>query len=73
MADSFDVDAMIQRFQDRAKAVKNRSMPPVEGPARADFKRQAQLDFMDFGIIGDATGRLEGSRLVLEIDLGGGS
>jgi len=69
MADAFDVDAMIQRFRERAQAVRNRTMPPVEGPARAEFKRQAQIDYMDFAIIADASGRVEDGRLVLEIDL----
>jgi hypothetical protein len=31
--------------------------------------RQAQLDFMDFAMIGDATASLEDGVLVLRIDL----
>ena len=73
MAEGFDVDAMISRFRDRAAAVRTRPMPPVEGPAREDFKRQAQVDFQDFAIIGDAEGELEDGVLVLRVDLTGGS
>jgi hypothetical protein len=69
MADALDVDAMIQRFKDRAHAVRNRPLPPVAGEERTKFVRQAQVDFQDFAIIGDATGTLEDGVLVLRIDL----
>lgn len=69
MADGFDVDAMISRFRDRATAVRDRPMPPVEGPAREEFKRQAQIDFQDFAIIGDAEATLEEGILTLRVDL----
>ena len=55
MAEGLDVDAMIQRFRERAAAVRNRNLPPIGGEERAAFIRQAQLDFQDFAIIGDAT------------------
>lgn len=64
-----DVDAMIARFRDRAVAVRNRSLPPVGGPERQQFLRQAQLDYQDYAIIGDATGALEDGVLVLRVDL----
>lgn len=70
---SLDVDAMVQRFRDRAKAVKQRPLPPVAGEERQQFIAQAQLDFQDFAIIGDATGAVEDGVLVLRIDLGPGS
>ena len=54
MAEELDVDAMIQRFRERAQAVKNRPLPPIAGEERAAFVRQAQLDFQDFAIVGDA-------------------
>lgn len=66
---SLDIDAMIRRFQERAKAVKNRPMPPVEGAERKLFIDRAQTDFMDFAIIGDAVGAVEDGFLVLRIDL----
>ena len=69
---SLDVDAMLERFRERAKAVKQRPLPPVAGEERQHFIAQAQLDFQDFAIIGDATGSIEDGVLVLRVDLTGG-
>ena len=69
MAESLDVEAMLQRFRDRAHAVRNRPLPPVAGEERTRFIEQAQIDFQDFAIIGDATGTIEDGVLVLRIDL----
>lgn len=69
MADSFDIDAMVQRFRERAAAVRNRPLPPVAGEERTHFIEQAQIDFQDFAIIGDATGTVEDGVLVLRVDL----
>jgi hypothetical protein len=69
MGDSLDVDAMIQRFRDRAQAVRNRPLPPVAGEERMRFVRQAEVDFQDFAIIGDAEGAVEDGILVLRVDL----
>jgi limonene-1,2-epoxide hydrolase len=69
MADQFDVDAMIRRFRERAEAVKNRGMPPIEGPERARFVERARLDYMDYAMLGDAEGSLDGGVLTLRIDL----
>lgn len=69
MADEFDIDAMITRFQERAKAVKKRNLPPVAGEERSRFIEQAQLDFQDFAIIGDAKGEIEDGILHLRVDL----
>ena len=69
MADSLDVDAMIQRFQERARAVKDRPLPPIAGEERALFIEQAQRDFMDFAIIGDADASLVDGILTLTVDL----
>ena len=69
MADSLDVDAMITRFRERAKAVKDRPLPPIAGEERALFIKQAELDFMDFAIIGDAEASLDDGILTLRIDL----
>jgi hypothetical protein len=69
MGDSLDVDAMIGRFQARAQAVRSRTLPPVAGDERTKFIRQAEADFQDFGIIGDAIGTIEDGVLVLRIDL----
>ncbi|HEX5365333.1 MAG TPA: hypothetical protein VFW63_01545 [Acidimicrobiales bacterium] len=69
MAESLDVDAMIQRFRDRAQAVRHRTLPPVAGEERARFIRQAELDYQDFAIVGDAQATLEDGVLVLRVDL----
>jgi len=72
VADELDVDAMIQRFRERAEAVRARPMPPVAGEERARFVEQAQVDFRDFAMIGDATWTYEDGVLTLRIDLGAG-
>jgi hypothetical protein len=69
MAEALDIEAMLQRFKDRAVAVKNRNLPPVAGPERTKFIEQAQLDFQDFAIISDATATLEEGILTLRVDL----
>ena len=69
MADALDLDAMLERFRDRAAAVKNRNLPPIGGDERARFIEQAQNDFQDFAIIGDATATLDDGVLTLTIDL----
>jgi len=69
MAEELDVDAMIQRFRDRAAAVRNRNLPPVAGPERTKFVQQAQVDFQDFAMLGDAEGSLDEGILTLRIDL----
>jgi hypothetical protein len=69
MADTLDLDAMLQRFRDRAAAVRRRQLPPVGGDERKKFIDQAQLDFQDFAIIGDAAATVEDGVLVLRIDL----
>ena len=71
MGDSLDVDAMIQRFRDRAQAVRERTLPPVGGEERQRFIRQAELDHLDYAIIGDATWSLDDGVLTLKVDLRG--
>ena len=69
MPDEFDPQAMVARFRDRAAAVRDRGLPPVEGPERRRFMEQAQLDFMDFAMLGDAEASLEDGVLTLVVDL----
>jgi hypothetical protein len=66
---TFDVDGMLARFRERAAAVKRRPLPPVAGEERQQFIAQAQVDYQDFAIIGDAEGSLEDGVLVLRVDL----
>jgi limonene-1,2-epoxide hydrolase len=69
MPEELDVDAMLKRYRDRATAVRNRPLPPIAGEERSAFIRQAQLDFQDFAIIGDAQATMEDGVLVLRVDL----
>jgi hypothetical protein len=69
MADTLDVDAMLQRFRERAAAVKRRPLPPVAGAERQLFLEQAQTDFMDFAIVGDAAWNVDNGVLTLTVDL----
>ncbi|MFM8648995.1 MAG: hypothetical protein ACKODY_04400 [Actinomycetota bacterium] len=64
-----DLDAMLHRFRERALAVKRRPLPPVAGEERQRFIEQAQLDFQDFAIVGDAQAAIEDGVLVLRVDL----
>jgi hypothetical protein len=69
VADEFDAEAMIQRFRERAQAVKSRPLPPVAGPDKKRFLERAQVDYMDFAILGDATATLDDGVLTLRVDL----
>lgn len=71
MADELDVDEMLARFRERAAAVRSRPLPPVAGPERQRFAEQAQLDFQDFAMLGDATWEFVDGVLTLRIDLAG--
>jgi hypothetical protein len=67
--DQLDVDAMLERFRARAAAVEHRPLPPVAGEERMRFIEQAQTDFQDFAIIGDATWTFTDGVLTLSVDL----
>jgi len=68
-ADQLDIDAMLERFRERAAAVKDRPLPPVAGAERQRFVEQAELDFQDYAIVGDASWTFEEGILRLEVDL----
>ena len=67
--ENFDPQEMVDRFRERAAAVKQRNLPPVGGDERAMFISQAQTDFQDFAMIGDASVELVDGVLNLRIDL----
>jgi len=69
MADEFDVGAMVNRFRERAAAVRSRGVPPLEGDDRRRFLQRMQLDYQDYAMLGDASGTIEDGFLVLRIDL----
>ena len=67
--DELDVDAMLERFRARAAAVQDRPLPPVAGPEREKFVRQAQLDFQDYALVADAEWEFVDGVLTLRVDL----
>ena len=69
MADGFTPQEMIDRFRERADAVKKRNLPAVGGEERRLFIEQAERDFMDFAIIADASVALDDGILTLTINL----
>lgn len=69
MAPAFDPAAMIERFRERAASVKRRPLPPVAGEERQHFLAQAQVDFQDFAMLGDAIATIEDGILTLRVDL----
>lgn len=68
---SFDPDEMVERFRERAAAVRRRPLPPVAGEERQEFIQQAKIDYQDFAMIGDAQVSIEDGVLVLRVDLRG--
>jgi len=69
MSAEFDPAAMVERFRTRAAAVRQRGIPPIEGPERKRFIEQAQVDYMDYAMLGDAEATIEKGVLVLRVDL----
>ena len=69
MQDEFDPNAMLERFRERARAVRSRGIPPLEGPERRRFIEQAQLDYQDYAMLSDASAAVEDGFLVLRVDL----
>ena len=69
MAEEFDPAAMVERFRERARAVKSRGIPPIEGPERKRFVDRMQIDFQDFAMLGDAEADLTDGILTLRVDL----
>jgi len=67
----FDVDAMLKRFAERAKAVRDRPLPPVAGEERKKFIKQAETDYTDFALVANASWEIDDSHLVLKIPLQG--
>jgi len=65
----FDIDAMIERFRNRAQAVRDRPLPPVAGEERQKFIDQAQTDYTDFALVANAAWAVEEGQLILKIPL----
>ena len=67
---SFNVEEFINRYKERAEAVKNRSIPPVGGDDRMAFIKQAETDFQDYMIVADSEFIIEEESLVFTHKLG---
>jgi hypothetical protein len=68
---TFDVNAFLQRFRDRAAAVRERGIPPLEGDARRAFIASAEQDHLDYMLVASASWSVEDAELVLRIPLDG--
>jgi hypothetical protein len=64
-----DVGEFLKRFRDRADAVRERGIPPLEGEARRTFVESMELDYLDYSLVGSATWAVEEGHLVLRIPL----
>ena len=66
-----DMDEFLARFADRATAVKERGVPPLEGEARRAFVESAEKDYLDYSLIASASWSVEDGQLVLRIPISG--
>lgn len=64
-----DVDQFLKRFRERAEAVRERGVPPLEGDARRTFIESMELDYLDYSLVGSASWAVEDGHLVLRIPL----
>ena len=64
-----NVDDFLARFRERAAAVKERGIPPLEGEARRVWIESAEYDFRDYTLVGRAEWAVEDDALVLRIPL----
>ena len=67
-----NIDDFVERFRDRAAAVKERGIPPLEGDARRQWIASAENDYMDYSLIGRAEWSVDDDALVLRIPLSDG-
>jgi len=65
------MDDFLQRFADRAAAVRERGVPPLEGQARKTFIESAEKDFLDYSLVASASWSVEDGELVLRIPISG--
>jgi len=71
MLAQLDMDEFLKRFEDRAVAVRERGVPPLEGEARKAFIDAAEKDFLDYSLIASASWAVEDGQLVLRIPISG--
>ena len=66
---SLNVEELLDRYKERAEAVKKRSIPPVGGDDRMAFVKQAEIDYQDFMIIADSEVEITEEYLILKFKL----
>ena len=66
---SLNVKELLDRYKERAEAVKNLSIPPVGGDDRMAFVKQAEIDYQDFMIIADSEVEITEEYLILKFKL----
>ena len=66
---SLNVEELLDRYKERAEAVKNRSIPPVGGDDRLAFVKQSEIDYQDFMIIADSEVEITEEYLILKFKL----
>ena len=66
---SLNVQELLDRYKERAEAVKNRSIPPVGGDDRMAFVKQAEIDYQDFMIIADSEVEITEEYLIFKFIL----
>ena len=66
---SLNVEELLDRYKERAEAVKNRSIPPVGGDDRMAFVKQAEIDYQDFMIIADSEVEITEKYLIFKFKL----
>lgn len=64
-----DMEEFLGRFADRAEAVRERGVPPLEGEARRAFIESAEKDYLDYSLIASASWAVEDGELVLRIPI----
>tara|TARA_B100001175_G_scaffold160567_1_gene136017 strand:+ start:709 stop:918 length:210 start_codon:yes stop_codon:yes gene_type:complete len=66
---TFNISDFQNRFEKRAEAVKNRSMPPVGGDERLAFIKQAEEDYQDYMIISESEYEIIDDYLIFKYKL----
>ena len=66
---TFNISDFQNRFEKRAEAVKNRSMPPVGGDERLAFIKQAEEDYQDYMIISESEYEIIDGYLIFKYKL----
>lgn len=65
------MDEFLKRFADRAEAVRERGVPPLEGTARKKFIEAAEKDYLDYSLVASSSWSVDEGVLVLRIPISG--